>query len=160
MAAPAHATPHFTVGQGQNPGVAIDAAGTAYIGWQVNTHAGTGDSVQLCVLPAGARACASLAAVPFPGGLFAARRHDRLAATRVSRLPITALPTAHETVVVLIEPARTSVPATVTVTVPAHRFDTGTPRAWTALVDAGAQSATAHASASSRGRVGPHSPAP
>jgi hypothetical protein len=67
MAGPAHATPHFTVGQGQNPGVAIDAAGTAYIGWQVNTHAGTGDTVQLCVLPAGARACASLAAVPFPG---------------------------------------------------------------------------------------------
>jgi hypothetical protein len=63
MAGPAHATPHFTVGQGQNPGAAIDAAGTAYIGWQVNTHAGTGDTVQLCVLPAGARACASLAAV-------------------------------------------------------------------------------------------------
>ena len=59
MAAPAYATPHFTVGQGQNPGVAIDAAGTAYIGWQVNTHAETGDTVQLCVLPPGARARAS-----------------------------------------------------------------------------------------------------
>jgi hypothetical protein len=66
MASPAYATPHFTVGQGQNPGVAIDAAGTAYIGWQVNTHAGAGDTVQLCVLPAGARACASLANVAFP----------------------------------------------------------------------------------------------
>jgi len=32
MAAPAYATPHFSVGQGRNPGVAIDAAGTAYIG--------------------------------------------------------------------------------------------------------------------------------
>ena len=51
MAAPAHATPHFVVGQGQSPGVAIDAAGTAYIGWQVDTNADAGDSVQLCVLP-------------------------------------------------------------------------------------------------------------
>jgi hypothetical protein len=32
MAAPAYATPHFSVGQGRDPGVAIDAAGTAYIG--------------------------------------------------------------------------------------------------------------------------------
>jgi len=67
MAAPAHATPHFSVGQGRDPGVAIDAAGTAYIGWQVNTSADTGDAVQLCVLPAGARACASLATIAFPG---------------------------------------------------------------------------------------------
>jgi hypothetical protein len=70
MAAPAHAAPHFVVGQGQNPGVAIDAAGTAYIGWQVNTHADAGDSVQLCVLPAGARACVSLATIAFPGSGF------------------------------------------------------------------------------------------
>ena len=67
IAAPAHATPHFVVGQGQNPGVATDAAGTAYIGWQVNTNADAGDSVQLCVLPKGARACASLATIAFPG---------------------------------------------------------------------------------------------
>jgi hypothetical protein len=31
--------------------VAIDAAGTAYIGWQVNTNADAGDSVQLRGLP-------------------------------------------------------------------------------------------------------------
>ena len=67
MAAPAYATPHFSVGRGQNPGVAIDGAGTAYIGWQVNTYADTGDAVQLCVLPAGARACSSLATIAFPG---------------------------------------------------------------------------------------------
>jgi hypothetical protein len=67
VAAPAYATPHFSVGQGRDPGVAIDAAGTAYIGWQVNTYADTGDAVQLCVLPAGARACASLATIAFPG---------------------------------------------------------------------------------------------
>ena len=67
IAAPAQATPHFVVGQGQSPGVAIDAAGTAYIGWQVNTNADAGDSVQLCALPKGARACASLATIAFPG---------------------------------------------------------------------------------------------
>jgi hypothetical protein len=67
VAAPAKAVPHFVIGQGENPGVAVDAAGTAYIGWQVNTHADTGDAVQLCVLPAGARACTSLATIPFPG---------------------------------------------------------------------------------------------
>jgi hypothetical protein len=67
IAAPAQAAPHFVVGQGENPGVAVDAAGTAYIGWQVNTHADAGDAVQLCVLPAGARACTSVATIPFPG---------------------------------------------------------------------------------------------
>jgi hypothetical protein len=67
MTTPAHAAPHFVVGQGENPGVAVDAAGTAYIGWQVNTRADTGDAVQLCVLPAGARACTSVATIPFPG---------------------------------------------------------------------------------------------
>lgn len=66
-AAPAHATPHFIVGTGQNPGVAVDALGTAYIGWKVNVYAPQGDAVQLCVLPARARACASLATIPFPG---------------------------------------------------------------------------------------------
>jgi hypothetical protein len=66
-AVPAQATPHFIVGTGQNPGVAVDALGTAYIGWKVNVYAPQGDAVQLCVLPAGARACASLATIPFPG---------------------------------------------------------------------------------------------
>ena len=67
VAQPAHATPHFIVGTGQNPGVAVDALGTAYIGWKVNVYADQGDAVQLCVLPAGARACATLATIPFPG---------------------------------------------------------------------------------------------
>ena len=45
LAAPsAHATPHFIVGTGQNPGVAVDGAGTAYIGWKVNVYAATGDA--------------------------------------------------------------------------------------------------------------------
>ncbi|HEY7620504.1 MAG TPA: hypothetical protein VH834_12065 [Solirubrobacteraceae bacterium] len=63
----AGATPHFIVGTGQNPGVAVDATGTAYIGWKVNVYGAQGDAVQLCVLPAGARACRSLATIPFPG---------------------------------------------------------------------------------------------
>jgi hypothetical protein len=62
----ASATSHFIVGTGQNPGVAVDAAGTAYIGWKVNVYE-PGDAVQLCVLPAGARRCATLATIPFPG---------------------------------------------------------------------------------------------
>jgi hypothetical protein len=66
-AQPARATPHFIVGTGQNPGVAVDAVGTAYIGWKVNVYAAQGDAVQLCVLPAGARACSSLATIAFPG---------------------------------------------------------------------------------------------
>ena len=66
-APPAGATPRFIVGTGQNPGVAVDALGTAYIGWKVNVYAPQGDAVQLCVLPAGARACASLATIAFPG---------------------------------------------------------------------------------------------
>jgi hypothetical protein len=66
-AQPAGATPHFIVGTGQNPGVAVDTAGTAYIGWKVNVYADQGDAVQLCVLPAGARRCATLATIPFPG---------------------------------------------------------------------------------------------
>ena len=66
-AQPAYATPRFIVGTGQNPGVAVDAAGTAYIGWKVNVYGDQGDAVQLCVLPANARRCASLATIPFPG---------------------------------------------------------------------------------------------
>jgi hypothetical protein len=66
-AQPAAATPRFIVGTGQNPGVAVDAAGTAYIGWKVNVYQPVGDAVQLCALPAGARKCATLATIPFPG---------------------------------------------------------------------------------------------
>jgi len=66
-AAPAQAAPHFVIGQGLNPGVAVDAAGTAYVGWQVNTLSDTGDTVQLCVLPATARACAAQPTIAFPG---------------------------------------------------------------------------------------------
>jgi hypothetical protein len=66
-AVPAQAAPHLVIGQGLNPGVAVDAAGTAYVGWQVNTLSDTGDTVQLCVLPAKARACAAQPTIAFPG---------------------------------------------------------------------------------------------
>src|SRR5262249_34940750 len=58
---------HFVIGQGLNPGVAVDAAGTGYVGWQVGTLSDTGDAVQLCVLPAKARACAAQPTIAFPG---------------------------------------------------------------------------------------------
>jgi hypothetical protein len=90
------------------------------------------------------------------GGLSAARRHDGLDPTLVSRLPITALPTVHETFAVLIELARTDVPFTFTVTVPAQRVATGTP----AVVEDGAQSAAAQPSARSRRRMSAILPSP
>jgi len=64
-AAPAHAAP-FTVGAGQNGGVAIDDGGTAYVGWQVNVGA-PGDALQLCVLPPHGTRCAASTTVGFPG---------------------------------------------------------------------------------------------
>ena len=60
-AAPAHAA-SFQVGVGTNPGVALDDAGNAVVGWQ----AGSSYDVQVCVLPARARVCAATTAVAFP----------------------------------------------------------------------------------------------
>ena len=56
----------FTVGTGQNGGIAIDDGGTIYVGWQVNVY-DPGDAVQFCVIPPRARACASQATIAFPG---------------------------------------------------------------------------------------------
>jgi hypothetical protein len=56
----------FTVGSGQNAGVAVDDGGTTYVGWQVDTY-GPADAAQLCVLPPGSTRCASNVTVPFPG---------------------------------------------------------------------------------------------
>jgi hypothetical protein len=52
----------FPLGAGQNPGVAVDGTGLAFIGWQTAQHA-----IQLCVLPTRARRCSVLANVAFPG---------------------------------------------------------------------------------------------
>ena len=61
VAAPAHAA-SVQVGVGTNPGVALDAAGNAVVGWQ----SGSNYDVQVCALPARARACAATTAIPFP----------------------------------------------------------------------------------------------
>jgi hypothetical protein len=72
LCATASAAP-LTLGTGQNGGVAIADDGTAYVGWQVNVY-DPGDAVQLCVLPPGARACASNVTVAFPGQGFNRQR--------------------------------------------------------------------------------------
>ena len=56
----------FTVGTGQNAGVAIDDAGTLYVGWQINTYE-PGDAVQFCVLAPRRTRCAWQVTIPFPG---------------------------------------------------------------------------------------------
>ena len=67
LAAPsAAAAKPFAVGTGQNGGIAIDDAGTVYVGWQVNTYQ-PGDAVQFCVLPPKATRCAVAPVVSFPG---------------------------------------------------------------------------------------------
>lgn len=56
----------FKVGNGQNGGIAVDDAGTVYVGWQINTY-DPGDAVQFCVLPPKATSCAAAPVVAFPG---------------------------------------------------------------------------------------------
>ena len=67
LAAPsaAEAKP-FVVGTGQHGGIAIDDAGTIYVGWQVNVYE-PGDAVQFCVIPPRATRCGSSTTIPFPG---------------------------------------------------------------------------------------------
>jgi len=63
--APAAEAASINVGTGQNGGVAVDEAGTTYVGWQVNTG-DPGDAVQLCVLPPRSTRCALSTRVAFP----------------------------------------------------------------------------------------------
>jgi hypothetical protein len=64
----------FTVGVGENPGIAIDDAGTIFVGWQVNPGA-DGELVQFCVVPPRATACgAPPLSLPFPGEGYARSR--------------------------------------------------------------------------------------
>jgi hypothetical protein len=55
----------FKVGTGQNAGIAIDDAGTLYVGWQVNVYE-PGDAVGFCIVPPKQRTCAQTT-IPFPG---------------------------------------------------------------------------------------------
>jgi hypothetical protein len=62
LGAPAAAAGAVTVGQGDNaPGVAVDAAGTAYIAW--DNH----NTLQFCRLPRGASACDISHSIAAPG---------------------------------------------------------------------------------------------
>src|SRR3954470_13024229 len=56
----------FKVGTGQNGGIAIDDAGTIYVGWQVNVY-DPGDAVQFCVIPPKQRSCGFQPTIAFPG---------------------------------------------------------------------------------------------
>jgi hypothetical protein len=64
----------FQVGVGENPGIAIDDAGTVYVGWQVNPGS-PGEQVQFCVVPPRAVACSGPPlALGFPGEGYARSR--------------------------------------------------------------------------------------
>jgi hypothetical protein len=56
----------FKVGTGQNAGIAIDDAGTIYVGWQVHVYE-PGDAVDFCIIPPRATRCGYHTTVAFPG---------------------------------------------------------------------------------------------
>ena len=65
LVAPAGAATSLTIGTGHKPGVAVDAAGTAYIAWygpESNTT-----SLHFCRLPRGAGACDVATTIAAPG---------------------------------------------------------------------------------------------
>jgi hypothetical protein len=57
IAAPANAARGVTVGAGNDPGVAVDAAGTAHIAYNGVAN-GTGEPLMYCAWPRGASRCA------------------------------------------------------------------------------------------------------
>lgn len=65
IAPAAHAATPFTLGAGENPGLAVDDSGTAYIAWNGTESTGT-RSLHFCRLPRGATACtdATIAGAP------------------------------------------------------------------------------------------------
>jgi hypothetical protein len=67
-AAPASAAKPFFVGTGGDPGVAVDATGTAHVAWWVESEARAApDVVHYCQVPRGARRCAGHLVLPAPG---------------------------------------------------------------------------------------------
>ena len=56
----------FKVGTGQNAGIAMDDAGTLYVGWQVNVYE-PGDAVEFCLVAPKQRGCGFQTTIPFPG---------------------------------------------------------------------------------------------
>jgi hypothetical protein len=56
----------FKVGTGQNAGIAMDDAGTIYVGWQVNVGA-PGDALQFCIVAPKQRSCGLQTTIALPG---------------------------------------------------------------------------------------------
>jgi hypothetical protein len=65
LASPAGAATPLTIGNGHKPGVAVDAAGTAYIAWYGPESTTT--SLNFCRLPRGASACDVKTTIAAPG---------------------------------------------------------------------------------------------
>jgi hypothetical protein len=72
VAAPARAATPVVVGTGADPGLAVDAAGTAYLAWNGPEPGGT-RSLHFCRLPRGATSCADVAIAP-PDGTYSLYR--------------------------------------------------------------------------------------
>jgi hypothetical protein len=72
VAAPARAAAPIVVGTGADPGLAVDAAGTAYIGWNGPEPGGT-RTLHFCRLPRGASTCADTT-IPVPDGTYSLSR--------------------------------------------------------------------------------------
>lgn len=62
-ASPAAAKPGF-LGTGHDPGVAVDAAGTAHVAWLADTADGSAGVLEYCQVPRGKRACAVRSTFP------------------------------------------------------------------------------------------------
>ena len=77
LAAPAHGAP-FVLGEGSEPNVAVDPAGTAYIAWR-----GPGETLRFCRLPRGASTCAVQSTIDTGGGQSLSRPFVSVTGARV-----------------------------------------------------------------------------
>ena len=71
--ASARAATPLVAGQGEDPGLAVDASGTAYLAWNGTEPSGT-RSLHFCRLPRGATACAGAATLAVPAGTYSLYR--------------------------------------------------------------------------------------
>jgi hypothetical protein len=71
--ASARAATARVIGQGADPGLAVDAAGTAYLAWNGTEPSGT-RSLHFCRLPRGAAGCAGAATLAVPDGTYSLYR--------------------------------------------------------------------------------------
>jgi hypothetical protein len=73
LPASARAATPLVIGQGADPGLAVDASGTAYLAWNGTEPSGT-RSLHFCRLPRGATACAGAATIAVPDGSYSLSR--------------------------------------------------------------------------------------